>query len=125
MKNHTENIHTNTPNRYTGFPPANLTDESWQAMFRDLKNQIHSSKYTKLYGGSAHFRINGQLSLPETGDTQFQHYKLYINDVLRQIRKGNIEYCYYIYQICDLLKFEHDALKTRYDPAGRYFEVWL
>ncbi|MBU9728935.1 hypothetical protein [Diplocloster modestus] len=111
--------------RQFGIPPAELTNEQWQYLFTDLKQQTIPSGSTKMKGGNSHIRISGIYSLPESGDTQYQRYKYYINDVLRQIRKGNIEYCYYIYQICDLLRYEHDTLKTRYEPAGRYFEVWL
>ena len=57
------------------------------------------------------------------GLTNWQSYCSYINDVLRNIRKGQVDYCYYIYQILDLLKFHYSDLKTKY--CDGYWEVWL
>ena len=59
------------------------------------------------------------------GETVYQRYCRYINDVLSEIRKGNHDYCYYCYQIRDLLRFEHNRLRTKYYPDGQYVEVWL
>ena len=57
------------------------------------------------------------------GCTNWQQYCSYINDILSIIRSGQVDYCYYIYQILDLLKFHYDDLKTRY--CDGYWEVWL
>jgi hypothetical protein len=57
------------------------------------------------------------------GITNWQSYCTYINDVLKNIRKGYHEFCYFTYQIVDLLKFHYDDLKTRY--CDGYWEVWL
>ena len=57
------------------------------------------------------------------GTTNYQEYCSFINDILSNIRSGQIDYVYYIYQITDLLKFHYDTLKTRY--CDGYWEVWL
>ena len=58
-----------------------------------------------------------------SGATNWQEYCSFINDVLRNIRAGQIDYVYYIYHILDLLKFHYEDLKTRYRDG--YWEVWL
>lgn len=61
------------------------------------------------------------------GETQYTRYKKFINDILKVIRKGEVDYAYYIYQIEDLLRYEPN-LKTKYvrdNSDFSYFEVWL
>ena len=65
---------------------------------------------------------NGEIKYD--GKTSWQSYCAYINDVLSQIGLGNVDYCFYKYQIEQLLKFHHDTLKTRLCD-GWYWEVWL
>ena len=75
-------------------------------------------------------RINGTVSQESySGETQYFRYRNYINDILCTIRSRHhaVDYCYYIYQIADLLKYEPE-LKTRLDTTEEslpYFEVWL
>ena len=57
------------------------------------------------------------------GCTSWQSYCAYINDILSNIRAGQVDYCYYIYQILDLVKFHYNNLMTRYRDG--YWEVWL
>ena len=57
------------------------------------------------------------------GITNWQSYCAYINDILRNIRKGGYDYCYYGYQIVELLKFHYNDLRTRY--CDGYWKVWL
>ena len=57
------------------------------------------------------------------GTTNWQEYCSFINDMLRNIRAGQVDYCYFIYQIMDLLKFHYNDLKTKY--CDGYWEVWL
>ena len=59
------------------------------------------------------------------GETNWQRYVSYINDVLNTIEHGEHDYCYFIYQIDELLKFHKNDLATRYYEEDRYFEVWL
>ena len=57
------------------------------------------------------------------GCTSWQSYCSYINDVLNNIRMGQIDYCYYIFQIMELARFHYNTLRTKY--CDGYWEVWL
>lgn len=110
-----------------GRPSSALTEERWQKEFELRKLfVVPYGKSTKLLGGK-HSKepgiwaeeTNGQYD----GQTNWQSYCSYINDVLRNIRRGQTDYCYYIYQIMDLARFHPDNLKTKY--CDSYWEVWL
>ena len=60
---------------------------------------------------------------PYYGKSQYQYYCDFINDILSQIRKGKIDYCFYIYQIADLLKYEHDYLNATWLEKESCFRV--
>ena len=111
----------------SGRPSEILTDKQWQKEFEIRKKFVvpYPSNIKRL--GGKHSKTVGFWN-EETmgtyyGETNWQQYCSYINDVLKNIRKGEIEYCYYIYQIIDLLKFHYDDLKTHYDDG--YWSVWL
>ena len=59
------------------------------------------------------------------GKTQYQCYCDFINDVLNSIRRGKPDYCYYIYQIAELLKYEHDRLQAVWLEEERCFKLSL
>lgn len=110
-----------------GIPTSSMTDEKWQKelnlrkMFitpypKEIKKM--KGKYTKESG-----MWNEETMGTYHGCTNWQSYCSYTNDVLRNIRKGQVDYCYYIYQILDLLKFHYNDLKTKY--CDGYWEVWL
>ena len=110
-----------------GTPSSSMTDEKWQNEFKIRKHFITPNphnvtelkgKYSKETG-----KWNEESNGTYYGCTNWQSYCSYINDVLRNIRKGKIDYCYYIYQILDLLKFHYSDLKTKY--CDGYWEVWL
>lgn len=111
-----------------GRPISSLTDEKWQKEFdvrklfitpyKDGYTKKLSGKYSK-ESGTWNEEINGTYD----GCTNWQSYCTYINDVLKNIRSGQVDYCYYIFQILDLLKFHYDDLKTKY--CDGYWEVWL
>lgn len=110
-----------------GRPLSSLTDEKWQKEINIRKLFItpYDKKIKKLKGsGFAEYdREKGENQSAYYGQTNWQEYCRYINDVLKNIRSGQTDYCYYIYQIEDLLKFHYDELKTKY--CGGYWEVWL
>jgi len=112
-----------------GRPSSTLTDEKWQKEFnvRKLFNQGYSKEVKKLGGkGSKESGLwNEETKGDYHGCTNWQQYCSYINDVLSNIRSGQIDYCYYIYQIMDLAKFYFgkEQLKTKYRDG--YWEVWL
>ena len=112
-----------------GRPTSTLTDEKWQKEFNVRK--LFVKPYSKKIKRLGQLRRNSQETgywNEETmgtyhGATNWQEYCSFINDVLRNIRSGQIDYLYYIYQITDLLKFHYDDLRTRY--CDGYWEVWL
>mgnify|MGYP007029282523 CR=1 FL=1 len=89
-----------------------LTIEVWEEMFSKMKREnIPSGK--RLMGGGS-----------DLLDCSFTTYRRFINSVLKVIRKGEQDYCYYAYQIKDLLRFEPD-LQVIYDAINEVFIVWL
>lgn len=58
------------------------------------------------------------------GKTQYQQYCSFINNILRAIRRGEIDYCFYIYQIQDLLKYE-ERLKAVWLQSEGCFRLSL
>lgn len=109
----------------TGRPCLHWNDQKWQEFFFLLKLHIPQADPA--------VRL---MPLPDIalrpgenyqGCTNYQYYCKYINGILSAIRSGQADYCYYIYQIADLCRFEPD-LKTRF-CGGRtlspYIKVWL
>lgn len=111
-----------------GRPLDTLTDKKWQKEFcirksmitpyADGKSKKLSGKYSKEYS-----KWNEEVNGTYYGCTNWQQYCSYINDILKNIRSGQVDYCYYLYQILDLLKFHSDDLRTKYRDG--YWEVWL
>jgi len=110
-----------------GRPTAYLTDEKWQTEFIVRKMFIlpHPISVKKLGGkyskesGMWNDETQGQYS----GTTNWQEYCAFMNDVLKNIQSGQIDYCYFIYQIMELAKFHLKDLRTKY--CDGYWEVWL
>ncbi len=110
-----------------GRPLDSLTNEQWQQEFRIRKSFIQTTSQKKL--NCRQFR-EPDLWNPESnssyhGATQWQNYCWYMNDVLRVIRKGDKDYCYFIYQVMELARFHFHELKTKYIPQYKCWEVWL
>ena len=97
----------------------NMTDAEWQKFFTQMKADIKpigerymtKPRTTPIKEGDEYH-----------GETTAVRYKQFINDILRTIRQGEIDYCFYIYQIRDLLKFE-PQLKAQWLPMSDCFEV--
>lgn len=111
-----------------GRPTSTLTDEKWQKEFNIRKMLItpykdgHRKKISGKYARESG-KWNEETQGKYDGCTNWQSYCTYINDILTNIRAGQIDYCYFIYQILDLLKFHYDDLRTKYRDG--YWEVWL
>lgn len=112
-----------------GRPTSSMTDEKWQKEFnlRKLFITPHPKEITE-FGGmySREYGIwNEETRGIYHGRTNWQEYCRYINDILRVVRSGQVDYCYFIYQIMDLAKFNfgNRELKTKY--CDGYWEVWL
>ena len=105
--------------------PVNITDGEWQQMFDVLRLTTPISK-DKRFKTAPSFTVNG-VTQKEKETTQWRYYAQYINSVLSNIRNGEHDICYFIYQIKDLLQFENTKLKTKLvnDDGFLYFDVWL
>lgn len=113
----------NTPS-YSARPSTKMTNSQWQQKFQIMKVNTIPSKEKKLIscvGSSRDYGLTGG----DYQETAYVRYKQYINDVLRTIRMGHEDYCYFTYQIKELLRFEHERLKTRYIPSDQLWIVWL
>ena len=101
-------------------PPKEYTNKEWLSDFENLKRTVIPAQEDRM-------RV-----IPDTssygsyyGKTQYQNYCSFINNILRNIRRGEIDYCYYIYQIIDLLKFEKERLGVQWLQSERCFRVSL
>jgi len=110
-----------------GKPTSFMTDAKWQKEFnlRKLFITPYPKTITKLKG--QYSKESGTWNEEKQGIyhgcTTWQSCCSYINDILNNIRCGQVDYCYYIYQILDLLKFHYNTLRTKY--CDGYWEVWL
>ncbi len=99
---------TSEPNR-SDKPAPGYTNKQWQHDFAELKEKAQSEP---------------ALSEPNSIGGLETPYESFLESVLYTIRHGEVDICYYIYQIIDLLKYEKN-LQTRYVPSEEYFRVWL
>lgn len=107
-----------------GRPSSTLTDEKWQREFNIRKLFVKPSMLKKMQGKYSKESGTWNTETYEYhGMINWQSYCSYINDILSNIRAGQIDYCYFIYQVLDLLKFHYNDLKTKY--CDGYWEVWL
>lgn len=108
-----------------GRPSSDLTNERWQKEFTIYRMLTTPSKNKKM--GGRYSRESGCWDEDRngiyTGATNWQEYCAFINDVLSNIRSNQCDYCYYIYQIQDLLKYEPVRLCSEY--CDGYWRVWL
>lgn len=95
-----------------------MTNDEWQRAFAILKACNKPVKVRKMSVGSAAY--NGTFD----GETNWHSYVQYINSVLKVIRSGETDYCYFICQIKDLLLYEPN-LKAIWVESGSYFMVSL
>lgn len=59
------------------------------------------------------------------GETMYQRYCDFINGILSTIRAGESDYCFYTYQIAELLRFENIRLRSEWMPRHGCFRVWI
>ncbi len=110
-----------------GRPSPSMTNEKWQKEFDIRKLFItpypKNIKRLKREHSKESGIWNEETMGTYYGCTSWQSYCSYINDILDNIRSGQVDYCYYIYQIMDIAKFHFNNLKTKY--CDGYWEVWL
>lgn len=112
-------------------PQENMTNEQWQKYFAVMKLIVKQGKEKKMKSSSENLVVNGcSIECEYHGETSYTCYCQFINSVLKTIRGSYSEppahdYCFFIYQIADLLRFEHDNLNVVWHPNDKCFEVWL
>lgn len=101
-------------------PPKEYTNKEWLSDFENLKRTVIPAQEDRMR------------EIPDTssygsyyGKTQYQNYCSFINNILRNIRRGEVDYCYYIYQIADLLKYEKERLEVQWLQFERCFRISL
>lgn len=108
-------------------PQASITDNQWQEMFEEMRSSIEDCGMHKMkvvYTSCGRDDFYG-IRQDYHGETSWETYCKFINDILRNIRSGNNDYCFFKYQIADLLRFEHDRLCSQWIPGDKCFKVWL
>lgn len=58
------------------------------------------------------------------GKTNYQEYCSFINDILKTVRRGESDYCFYVYQLKDLLTYE-PRLSIEYLESSDCFRVFI
>ena len=110
-----------------GCPPESMEDSQWQEYFGAMRLLVVPYGEKKMKTNGVEFiengiSVNGRKSVRES---QWYYYCQFINSILSSIRKGQTDFCFNIYHITELLKFERDRLRTRWIRENRCFEVWL
>lgn len=111
-----------------GRPTLQLTDDIWQKIINQIKINIEpldNGKNKKMVVRLSRAIMNEWGEYEEDQTPDWKRYCLFINSVLEDIRAGEISYCFYSYQIAQLLTFHKDTLQTRYDSTEKCWEVWL
>ena len=111
-----------------GAPDPNMTNDEWQTYFRALKMLVEQKRLRRIEDATLLYsdkKYSENLGDAYYGDTIWQCYCQFINGILSFIRAGEEDYCFYIYQISELLKYEHDRLQTEWLPEPKCFRVWL
>lgn len=109
-------------------PPEHWTDTEWQEYYKVMYSNTQQSSQWTMKKRKCYTTVNGRNIDEQSsycGDTQYEKYCDFINDMLKTIRQGLVDYCYYIYQVADLLRFEHENLRTEYMQEEECFKVWL
>lgn len=88
------------PSTTATFSP-HMTDAQWQQRFLLMKSMVEPSTEKKFYKGKGREGSYDPDQPPDRydGATEWQYYVAWINDILRQIRKGHTEYTYFCYQV--------------------------
>lgn len=108
-------------------PSRSETDADWQTFFHRMHFIVRPRETRKITHKdiSTHNSLFYNKPKTEDGELLWQWYCSFINDTLSAIRRGETCYCFYIYQIAELLQFEHDHLRSKWFPEQKCFKVWL
>ena len=99
--------------------PENMVVTEWDDFFAFMKSQIKpcGTKYMPTPRSEA---INSNREYH--GETEAWRYRNFINDILKSVRHGKIDYCFYVFQVRDLLKYE-PRITVRYLENANCFCV--
>lgn len=114
-------------NLISTLPKEDMTNKEWQEYFKKMKTLVQQEKKRRmtLHTIPMFAQNNHNSKTAYYGDTQWAKYREFINSILYAMRCGEQDYCFYTYQIADLLRYEHDNLRTRWLPEHQCFIVWL
>ena len=108
-------------------PRAGLTDETWQKEFAIQRLYVTPTKEMKLrkpyYSEERMATDEADFGKVYDGPPNWQSYCSFINDIIKELRSGHHDYCYFIYQILELERFFPGVLQTKYSDG--YWEVWV
>lgn len=87
-----------------------MTAPEWDDFFAFMKSQIKpcGKKYMPTPRSEA---INSNREYH--GETEAWRYRNFINNVLKVVRHGEVDYCSYVFQVRDLLRYE-PCITVRY-----------
>lgn len=99
-------------------PVVGYSNKRWQVDFAKMKeSRLNEDAPSSVFPGSAKF--------PEDS-SQFRYLE-WINDILENIRSGGTDYCFYIFQVWDLIRMmekdEVPGFRTKWSPTGGYFSL--
>lgn len=86
-----------------------MGNDEWQEIAEYIRNTTLPSSDEKLKRCTVERTVMGmrwKLTDNEAADTLDASYVKYINDVLKQIRKGKMDYAFHVYHIAELMRFE-------------------
>lgn len=121
------NFDLNNVDPMAGRPTCEMTRTQWISYFKQLRKMVDPCKSRFMVYVGDHEGVTDLYGIQRTyyGDTAWHNYCKFINDVLRTIRSGKSDYCFYVYQIADLLRFENSQLRCAWEPEYECFRVWL
>lgn len=96
-----------------GKPNDNLTSEEWNAKFTILQHY-----HVRTRSGSIVEYLNNDGYNEEP-------YEIFLRSTVINLLNGDKDYCYFLYNIIDLLKIFGALLKSKYDENEKCFEVWI
>lgn len=109
-----------TTKSFNGYRIADkMTAVEWDDFFTYMKSQIKpcGTGYMPTPRSEA---INSNREYH--GETEAWRYRNFINDILKSVRHGKIDYCFYVFQVRDLLRYE-PRITVRYLENSDCFRV--
>lgn len=107
--------------------PDNMTELEWHQYFQALKLLVAPEEEPWMCNEFSDDPTDEEWDCYyQNGEVILQYYyRQFINGVLETIRNGGCDFCHYIYQVADLLRFEHDTLAVDWLPEDSCFKVYL